>query len=58
MFEALIQEITIGSDDVVKPVFKLPLAGNDEGLTLDGPALTSDNAVGALPTMVDPYVAE
>jgi site-specific DNA recombinase len=28
MFEARIQEITIGSNDSVKPVFKLPLAGN------------------------------
>ena len=52
MFEALIHEITIGSDDSVKPVFRLPLAGNGEGLTLDGPALTSDNAVRALPRMV------
>jgi hypothetical protein len=52
MFETLIQEITIGSDDLVKPIFKLPLAGDDEGLALDGPALTSDNAVRALPHVV------
>jgi hypothetical protein len=53
MFEALIHEITIASDSVVKPVFKLPLAGNDEGLDLHGPAPTSDNVVRALPRMVD-----
>jgi len=52
MLEALIQEITIGSNDSVKPVFKLPLAGNSAGLALDGPALTSDNAVRALPRVV------
>ena len=52
MFEALVQEITIASDDLVKPIFKLPLSGSEEGLALDGPALTSDNAVRALPRMV------
>jgi DNA invertase Pin-like site-specific DNA recombinase len=55
MFEALIHEITITADDAVKPVFKLPLAGNDEGLALQGPALTTNapnQTVRALPTMV------
>src|SRR5439155_16555490 len=32
MFEALIHEIIIVADDTVRPTFKLPLAGNDEGL--------------------------
>ncbi len=55
MFEALIHEITITADDTVRPRFKLPLAGNDEGLALQGPALTTDapnQTVRALPTMV------
>ena len=30
--EALIHEIIIVADDTVRPTFKLPLAGNDEGL--------------------------
>jgi site-specific DNA recombinase len=34
MFEALIQEVTITADDTVKPIFKLPIAGNEEGLAL------------------------
>jgi site-specific DNA recombinase len=55
MFEALIHEITITADDAVRPTFKLPLDGNDEGLALQGPAPTNDapnQAVRALPTMV------
>ena len=55
MFEALIHEITITADDTVRPRFKLPLAGNDEGPALQGPALTTDapnQTVRALPTMV------
>jgi hypothetical protein len=52
MFEALIHEVTITADDTVKPIFKLPIAGNEEGLALDGPALTSQDAVRALPTVV------
>jgi site-specific DNA recombinase len=43
MFEALIHEITITADDSVKPTFKLPLTGNDEGLALEGPALADDH---------------
>ena len=55
MFEALIHEITISADDTVKPTFKLPLAGNDEGLALQGPALThsdTNQMVRTLPTLV------
>jgi site-specific DNA recombinase len=41
------------ADDNVRPIFKLPIAGNDEGLALNGPALSdSEHAVRALPTMV------
>jgi site-specific DNA recombinase len=51
--EAMIQEIVILADDTVRPIFKLPLAGNDKGLALDGPALSGrERAVRALPTMV------
>lgn len=54
MCEALIKEIVVIADDAVRPIFKLPLADNDEGLALDGPALSgSERAVRALPTMVD-----
>jgi site-specific DNA recombinase len=56
MFEALIHEITITADDIVRPAFRLPLAGNDEGLALSGPARTAteptNRTVRALPTMV------
>ncbi|MFD0747460.1 recombinase family protein [Phytohabitans flavus] len=52
MFEALIHEVTITADDTVKPIFKLPLAGNEEGLALNGPAPTSQDAVRTLPTVV------
>jgi hypothetical protein len=56
MFEALIHEITIAADDTVRPVFKLPLAGDDVGLALNGPAPTTadpaNQTVRALPTMV------
>src|SRR5262249_1984086 len=55
MFEALIHEIHVVADDTVRPVFKLPLDGNDEGLALQGPAPTSDTTnqtVRALPTTV------
>ena len=38
LFEALIEEIQIHSDDTLKPIFRVPLAGNDEGLALNGPA--------------------
>jgi hypothetical protein len=34
MYEALIHEITIVADDTVRPTFKMPLTGNDEGLAL------------------------
>ncbi len=37
MFEALTDKITMIADDCVKPIFKLPLAGNDEGAALQGP---------------------
>jgi site-specific DNA recombinase len=55
LFEAMIHEITITAGDTVWPVFKLPLAGNDGGPALEGPALTHRDAnpmVRALPTMV------
>jgi site-specific DNA recombinase len=55
LFEALIHEITITADDTVRPVFKLPLVGYDEGPDPQGPALTECDAnqmVRALPTMV------
>jgi hypothetical protein len=56
MFEALIHDITITADDTVRPAFRLPLAGNDEGLALNGPAPTAteptNQTVRALPTMV------
>jgi site-specific DNA recombinase len=53
MCEAMIKEILIIADDTVRPIFKLPIAGNDEGLALDGPALSdSERAVRALPTLV------
>jgi site-specific DNA recombinase len=49
----MIKEIVIIADDTVRPIFKLPIAGNDEGLALDGPALSdSERAVRALPNMV------
>ena len=53
--EALIHEIIIVADDTVRPTFKLPLAGNDEGLALQGPARPNDQdkrAVRALTTAV------
>jgi hypothetical protein len=53
MCEAMIKEIVIIADDTVRPIFKLPVAGNDEGLALDGPALSdSEHVIRALPTMV------
>ncbi len=49
----MIKEILIITNDTVRPIFKLPIAGNDEGLALNGPALTDgEHAVRALPTMV------
>jgi site-specific DNA recombinase len=56
MCEALIHEITIVADDTVRPTFKLPLTGNDEGLALQGPAQPDEqdkHAVRALTTAVD-----
>jgi site-specific DNA recombinase len=53
MCEAMIKEVLIMAEDTIRPIFKLPLADNDEGLALDGPALSdSEHAVRALPTMV------
>jgi hypothetical protein len=53
MCEAMIKEIVIIADVTVRPIFKLPLADNDEGLALDGPALFGgERAARALPTMV------
>jgi hypothetical protein len=49
MCEALIKEIVIIADDAVRPIFKISLAGNNEGLTLNGPALPDKQAVRALP---------
>lgn len=54
MCEAMIKEIVIIADVTVRPIFKLPLADNDEGLALDGPALFGgERAARALPTMVE-----
>ena len=55
LFEASIHKIMIVADDTVRPVFKLPLAGNSEGPTPDGLTLAERDAnqtVRALPTMV------
>jgi site-specific DNA recombinase len=53
MCEAPIQEIAIIADDTIRPIFKIPIASNDEGLALDGPAPSgTEHAVRALPTMV------
>ncbi|GAB2618053.1 hypothetical protein Aab01nite_31660 [Paractinoplanes abujensis] len=52
LFEALIQEVTIIADDAV---FKLPLAGNDEGPAPEGLTLTDrdpNQMVRALPSVV------
>jgi site-specific DNA recombinase len=57
LFETLIQEVTIIADDTVRPIFKLPLTGNQEGPALDGLTLTdrdADQMVRALPTLVGP----
>jgi hypothetical protein len=52
MCEALIQKIMIVVEDTDRPIFKLPIADNDEGPALDGPARTNQRAVRALPTAV------
>ena len=53
MCEAMIKEIVVIADDTVRPIFKLPITGDDEGLAVNGPALSdSEHAVRALPTMV------
>ncbi len=55
LYEALIHEIEVHTDDSVTPIFRLPLAGNDEGLALTGPAHDAElpnHAVRALPTTV------
>ncbi len=55
LFEALIQEVTIIADDAVRPVFKLPLAGNGEGPAPEGLTLTDcdpNQMVRALPSVV------
>ena len=52
LFEALIQEIKIQSDDTLIPVFKIPMAASgNERAGLDGPARDA-RAVRALPPMV------
>ena len=54
LFEALIEDIEIQSDDSVIPRFRIPTTRDDEGLTLES-ALDQnqpDGAVRALPTMV------
>jgi site-specific DNA recombinase len=48
--EALIDKIFVTADDTVRPVFKLPLASDDEGLAPGGPALPEP--VLKLPTLV------
>jgi site-specific DNA recombinase len=49
----MIKKIVIVADDTARPIFKLPIADNDEGLALNGPALSgSEHAVRALPTVV------
>ncbi|GAB3522613.1 recombinase family protein [Phytohabitans suffuscus] len=52
LFDALIHEITMLADNTVRPVFRLPLAGNAEGPALDGPAPDTNQAVRLLTTMV------
>jgi site-specific DNA recombinase len=55
LFEALIEEIVINSDDSLTPIFKIPVLRDGQELDLEGPALdqipTAD-AVRALPPMV------
>jgi site-specific DNA recombinase len=57
LFEGLIHEIEVLGDGSVRPHFRVPLAGEDEGFALQGPAPVDDNArtgpVRALPRMVD-----
>ncbi|MEV4702177.1 recombinase family protein [Actinoplanes sp. NPDC049316] len=54
LFEALVEDIEIQSDDSVIPMFRIPTARDDEGLTLESALdqLSPDGAVRALPTMV------
>ncbi len=55
LFEALIEDIEIQSDDSVIPRFRIPTTRDDEGLTLES-ALDQnqpDGAIRALPTIVD-----
>jgi hypothetical protein len=53
MCEAPIEKIVIVADGAVRPACELPIGDNDEGPALDGPALTNQRAVRALPTAVD-----
>jgi hypothetical protein len=50
MCEALIDQIAVTADDTVRPTFRLPLASNDEGPALEGPAQPTCRFV---PTLVD-----
>ena len=55
LFEGLIHEIEVLSDGSVRPHFRIPLAGEDEGLALQGPAPTDNprtRPVRALPRPV------
>jgi site-specific DNA recombinase len=56
LFEGLIHKIEIRADSTLLPHFRIPFAGQDEGLALQGPATTTDNTrtrtVRALPPIV------
>jgi site-specific DNA recombinase len=57
LFESLIDDITVNSDDTVTPRFRVPMLGKDEGLDLQGPALPetrTTDVVRALPHPVEP----
>src|SRR5258706_12752474 len=51
LFEALIEEIAIDSDEALTPSFRIPIMRDGEGLALDGPApeQTRTDVVRALP---------
>jgi site-specific DNA recombinase len=56
LFEGLIHKIEIRADSTLLPHFRIPFAGQDEGLALQGPAAATDNTrtrtVRALPPLV------
>ena len=56
LFEGLIHKIEVRADSTLLPYFRIPFAGQDDGLALQGPAAATDNArtrtVRALPPRV------